>query len=202
MFENLPQRTEVLDTDYLMTYRDNDPLSDGMTSWPVIKDNLLKGVMIKNKYFSVSEKINVSTSKTIISIKGSNNELIFFEDIAHSNMGIFQIYCNKMAPSHLKNVLKNVMCIYDLKWVPRDQDGFSVTGGPKVLPINYYAEGSGVDIQDEMDLPKSYQHIFIPPFNPQLDVGHFSLEVQFTSNVSDVDVGADINADIWITETR
>lgn len=202
MFENLPQRTEILDTDYLMSYREEDPLSDGMTQWPVIKNNLLRGVMIKNKYYKISEKINVSTSKTILSIKGLDNELISFEDISHSNMGIFQIYCNKLAPSYLKNTLKNVMCIYDLKWIPRDLDGFSITGGPKVLPINYYADGSGSGVQDEMDLPKSYQHVFIPPFNPQVAMGHFSLEIQFTSNISDADVSADINADIWMTETR
>jgi hypothetical protein len=202
MFENLPQRSEMLDTDYLVSYREGALLADSVTPWPVLKDTLLSGLMIKNKYYKISQRVDISTSKTIISIKGLNNDLIAFEDISHSFMGIFQIYCNKHAPSYLKNTLKNIMCLYDLKWIPKNLDAFSLVGGPKVLPINYYAGGSGIDIADEIDLPKSYQHIFIPPFNPQTTTGHFSLEIQFTSSLSNVDINADINADIWITETR
>lgn len=199
MFENLPLRSEVLDTDYIVSYREDALLKDSITPWPVLKNNLLTGLMIKNKYYKIFQDINVSTSKTIINIKDLNNDLISFEDISHRFMGIFQIHCLKYAPSYLNTTLKNILCLYDLKWVPKNLDGFSLTGGARVLPINYYADGTGAD---EINLPKSYQHIFIPPFNPQVTTGHFSLEIQFTSTVSDVDVGAGISADIWVTETR
>lgn len=202
MFENLPLRSEILDTDYIMSYREDALLTDGATPWPVLKNNLLTGLMIKNKYYKISQEIDVSTSKTLITIKDLNNNLVSFENISHQFMGIFQIHCHKYAPSYLNSTLKNILCLYDLKWVPKNQEGFSLTGGPRVLPINYYADGTGVDVESEINLPKSYQHIFIPPFNPQEITGHFSLEVQFTSTVSDIDVSADINADIWITETR
>ena len=202
MFENLPLRSEILESDYFVGYREDALTQDGIVPWPVIKNNLLSGLMIKNNYYKVVQKIDVSTSINNIQIKDLNNNLISFNSLSNAFMGIFQISCNKNAPSNLATTLRNILCMYDLKWVPKNLDSFSVTGGPRVLPINYYALGTGADVADDVNLPKSYQHIFIPPFNPQTTTGHFSLEVMFTSTLSDVDVSADINADIWITETQ
>jgi hypothetical protein len=201
MFENLPLRSEILDSDYLAGYREEALTPEGIVPWPVIKNNLLSGLMIKNNYYKVIQKIDVSTSIANIHIKDENNNLISFNNLSNTFMGIFQITCNKNAPSYLASTLKNILCLYDLKWVPKNLDSFSVTGGPRVLPINYYALGTGADTADDVNLPKSYQHIFIPPFSPQTLTGHFSLEVVFTSELKEVDVSADINADIWITET-
>jgi hypothetical protein len=201
MFENLPSRSEILDTDYLAGYREEALTQDGIIPWPVIKNNLLSGLMIKNNYYKILQKINVSRSISTIHIKDSNNTLISFNNLSNAFMGIFQITCNKNAPSQLAAELKNILCLYDLKWIPKNLDTFSITGGPRVLPINYYAAGTGADTANDVNLPKSYQHIFIPPFNPQTLTGHFSLEVVFTSDLEDVDVSADISADIWITET-
>lgn len=202
MFENLPLRSEIQPTDYLAGYRENALSPDGLVSWSVMKNDLQKGLMVKNSYYKTIEKVNVSTSKTTISIKESNGGLIFFNNLSNTIMGLFQISCNKNAPSYLAPTLKNILCLYDLKWVPKNFDVFSVTNGVRVLPINYYAEGTSGSMSNDINLPKSYQHIFIPPFNPQTTSGYFSLEILFTSTLTEVDVYADINADIWITETQ
>jgi len=41
MLENLSLRSEILDTDYLIGYREDALIPEGYTSWSVIKNNFL-----------------------------------------------------------------------------------------------------------------------------------------------------------------
>ena len=59
MLENYPLRSEILDTDYFTNYREDALIPEGVASWSVIKNNLLGGLMIKNNYYRVIQKVDI-----------------------------------------------------------------------------------------------------------------------------------------------
>lgn len=174
-FNDLPTRPSFGSKDFvIINSSDRTTLPEGKVSFSTLKTALTQGIIDTYYFFENEKNVTVKTNSTgdnTIIVNNSGN-VIRFDRAYNKVFGSFQIECIRTGNVSLSNVL----CQYDLRWIPT-----LVAPGVPRLP-QYLLKENSIAINNTTVEGSSVQNIQTNSFVPA-GAGNFSIRVKFTQNV-------------------
>ena len=187
-FGDLTVRSNITDNDFFISNRENEEISpEGRISFPLLRNNLYKDLIVKNNVYNITQTVDVITSNNILNLKNSDDSLIGFKDFLKQTYGIFQISCKR---SNNINIGNSVIGMFDLIWVPNNINtpSFTILENQTIYIAN-----------DPENVASNNICFFLKPFIPEF-FGSFRINVRFTQDVPSAKCL--IDCDFWLIETE